>query len=1219
MYEQLDPERFQEFAQALLLFQYPNLQCFPVAQKDGGRDAVRPKVAPDAPTVVCQVKFKRRDEEDAASWMIETLEKELPKIQSLIASGADEYVMLTNARGSAHPEVGKIDKVQKWLTDHVTIPAQCLWRDDLDRRVDGAASSLKLRYPSILTGDDTLTLIKHIMSGPRQDEIASAMRAFAAEQFRIDEDVKFRQVELANSLLALFVDVPADVASIIWSGGGRDRDKPLQVRLRSMATYTGLPGGLEDGTDSAHAIVVSTADLLLDAEVQRSAPRVMLQGAPGQGKSTLAQYVCQVHRARYLNRTQFLDALSEPHRSSTFRFPIKVDLRDLASYLDGASYLGQARTENETLSFERFVASVISIQSGGLEFSANDFVLVCSQVPVLLFLDGLDEVADLKLREKLISAVNKALNRLHENGADVQVVVTTRPSLFGRSASFGKDFVRVNLAPISREIIEKYSRKWVVARGLSSDRAIEVQSILNQKLDLGHVKELTKNPMQLTILLSLIQSIGHSLPDVRTDLYSEYVNLFMTREAEKSAIVRTHRSLLSEIVEYVAWTLQAGAEADRSAGSISETELKHLISRYLSAGRHEQGILDDLFEKGIERVWVLVQRVEGLYEFEVQPLREFFAAKYLYETAPHSSRRHREVHGDRSQRFEAMAINPYWSNVTRFYAGFYTSGEIGALSESLRELVASKNLAKSLTARAVGAALLADWVFKTKKYIQDQVVELVFDPIGVELLASARATGAEVVKLDRECGRDTLARLLFERHVLGQSHTSAPVVSLLSRNGGWTLWREFREWVAESTGAERTRRFNVAATAGALAQHEDVEALILDDSPDRATLSKRVVPLLRGYQDLLARSEQLAMLALHVLLESGGKAIGSVSSDIGYLNRLLDGDPFQVFLLSEENYKPSYPVREAELVNVRSVVELIASKEHSFRTRDFQLEPKLWIELVASLETALGEQWAIYRLAVVNAGLFKLGTQVERDLADPSITLFERALIARQWRGKSSWWHSRIEESVGDERLFWLALVLAWAPSRTLKALVPVLGETLVSLSDDAFLRLTEALIVARRSRGGKGRAPIALEEGTSARLSQALYFALGAVQLPMVVGSALDDIRIQRAIERAGNVDDFAKFPGWDRVRGRKQIQVWVDKLAAIASTEAGLRLRHADRSPIGRSTTIPSNVAQILILEHRGTLPRVLAMLAYQSILADYACVAVRTVAESEAWTFD
>jgi hypothetical protein len=37
--EQLGPERFQQFCQALISLEFPKVQSFPVAQPDGGRDA----------------------------------------------------------------------------------------------------------------------------------------------------------------------------------------------------------------------------------------------------------------------------------------------------------------------------------------------------------------------------------------------------------------------------------------------------------------------------------------------------------------------------------------------------------------------------------------------------------------------------------------------------------------------------------------------------------------------------------------------------------------------------------------------------------------------------------------------------------------------------------------------------------------------------------------------------------------------------------------------------------------------------------------------------------------------------------------------------------------------------------------------------------------------------------------------------------------------------
>ena len=38
--EELGPEGFQQFCQSLLVKEFPKLQCFPIAQPDGGRDGL---------------------------------------------------------------------------------------------------------------------------------------------------------------------------------------------------------------------------------------------------------------------------------------------------------------------------------------------------------------------------------------------------------------------------------------------------------------------------------------------------------------------------------------------------------------------------------------------------------------------------------------------------------------------------------------------------------------------------------------------------------------------------------------------------------------------------------------------------------------------------------------------------------------------------------------------------------------------------------------------------------------------------------------------------------------------------------------------------------------------------------------------------------------------------------------------------------------------------
>jgi hypothetical protein len=158
LYESLSPERFQQFCQALLVAQFPNAQCLPVGQPDGGRDAflaIRTRTEPNGDLYIFQVKFSRTPDRREDDFIEQICKEEMPKIKNLIKKGAKAYYLLTNIKGTAHLDVGSIDKMDDALTPCLGIPSYCWWRDDLDRRVDTQAN-IKWSYPEIIRGTDLL-------------------------------------------------------------------------------------------------------------------------------------------------------------------------------------------------------------------------------------------------------------------------------------------------------------------------------------------------------------------------------------------------------------------------------------------------------------------------------------------------------------------------------------------------------------------------------------------------------------------------------------------------------------------------------------------------------------------------------------------------------------------------------------------------------------------------------------------------------------------------------------------------------------------------------------------------------------------------------------------------------------------------------------------------------------------------------------------------------
>ena len=513
---------------------------------------------------------------------------------------------------------------------------------------------------------------------------------------------------------------------------------------------------------------IGAATMLLHPFAQRRLKKMVLEGAPGQGKSTIAQYICQVQRMILLDKASDLTELPEEHRRGSARLPIKVDLRDFATWLrriNPFSPTAEALSPNPSpKSLESFLAALITHHSGGAEFTPSDLWAVSKLSPILLVLDGLDEVADIPMRHKVVEEIIRGVSRLEEIAESLQVVVTSRPAAFANSPGFPeKSFPHFELDSITRPLIDEYAEKWIKAKGLGARDRGDVKRILREKLDQPHLRDLARNPMQLTILLSLIHQRGSSLPDKRTNLYDNYVDLLFSREAEKTAVVRDHRDLLIDIHRHLAWILHSEAEQGRGRRSIDESRMKSLLNEYLRQENQEQTLVDDLFNGMSERVGALVARIQGTFEFDVQPLREYFAARYLYDTAPYSPAG-AERKGTKPDRFDALARNFYWLNVTRFFAGCFSKGELAGLVDRLDDLPKDEMFRYTSHPRSLAAMLLSDWSFTQDQKSMHKVAQMVIEGLGLRYLlgeGSQRRRFSKPLTLPKKGGQEELVRHCF--------------------------------------------------------------------------------------------------------------------------------------------------------------------------------------------------------------------------------------------------------------------------------------------------------------------------------------------------------------------------------------------------------------------------------------------------------------------------
>ncbi|BAJ27053.1 MULTISPECIES: hypothetical protein [Kitasatospora] len=717
-YEQLGEKPFQELCCALLAHALPGIRCFPVGHSDGGRDALLP--LPDGKSAVYQVKWTGKPLQDPVRWLTAAVREERANISRLVAEGATAYHLLTSVSGTAVPGRGTIDRLDTELARYSAefgIPMTVWWRSDLDARLDAAPDELKWSYSAMLSGHDLLRSLR--VDDQPDSALRELIRKAVATQWEEDSKVKFKQAELtSHDLVDLFVDVEA-------------------VRLGSYR-----PLEENDKLGGAAAYLMNPAQ-----------PFALVRGAPGQGKSTLGQYLCQVHRAALLDRSA--PGLATLPPGAARRVPLRVDLRDYAAWLEGEDPLRAQPQFEPTRSLEGFLAYLLRALSGGHPVDVPTVGRLLARSPFLLVLDGLDEVARPEVRSTAVKQIEDFCSRLPRDVPAPQILLTTRPNAAGLAEPSGELFETIELSRLRPELRAAYLQKWATARAVSERDRRELEAVFQQRSAEPHISQLADNPMQLTILLHLLHRRGVSVPTTRTELYTSYLETFLDREAEKSPQVADHRADLEEITAFLGWRLQADAERQGADGRMAWKKLQRTIQHYLVDTEKPHVDIDTLFTAVTERVWALTSKVQGTFEFDIQPMREYFAARFLSAFAGADRRDF-----DSGQVLRELVRRPYWSEVARFYAGFARPNELAGLADVLAE---EKETSETpLQALMLACSLLADGVFSARPRVQRRVVDLFLDDLGFCLLDAQLHLGPDLPMIPPDRGGRELSRALLE-------------------------------------------------------------------------------------------------------------------------------------------------------------------------------------------------------------------------------------------------------------------------------------------------------------------------------------------------------------------------------------------------------------------------------------------------------------------------
>ena len=256
----------------------------------------------------------------------------------------------------------------------------------------------------------------------------------------------------------------------------------------------------------------------------------------------------------------------------------------------------------------------------------------------VILLDGLDEVADPKSRQRVARLVESFTRRYDR----CRYVVTSRIVGYTGTARLGEAYALTTVLDFTRQDIAQFLAVWnrLIAVAEKGDNASAIAYAESQSSQLlqaidgnSRIRELAINPLLLTVI-AMVHRDRVKLPDRRAELYAEAVDVLLGKWEEAKGVKETpilHGEQLFDTGDK-RLLLQSLALHLHGQGSkeISIADLRSLLQAefaQLALDEHEARQAAERFLNVIEeRTGLLSARGEGVYAFSHLTFQEFLAA-----------------------------------------------------------------------------------------------------------------------------------------------------------------------------------------------------------------------------------------------------------------------------------------------------------------------------------------------------------------------------------------------------------------------------------------------------------------------------------------------------------------------------------------------------------------------------------------------------------------
>jgi hypothetical protein len=663
--------------------------------------------------------------DNSNTWLIEKIREEIREFQKpgTKRTWPDNWIVATNIEPSGRPETGAFDAARAAVQKARPQLRFAIWggRKILDFLHDN--SDIAEHYAHFLTpGKIYAEWFRQIKEGQAQPK--TIIRHLLVTQF---DNQQYTRLQEAGStaqsrpgIHRVFTDIPFECRDPETKGmAARCLAQTAAQNHRLTEIYHRAP---EWGAWSR----------------QPMRARVwFVKGGPGQGKSTLAQYMSQIQRAALILQN---DGPIVTHAQEN----LAKDIRTAAQGSDFWPVAPRIPVFLELKEFARWYAQpgaragrgILRYLADRLRDPVQEEVLVgtlrglFSGARWLLVFDALDEVpGDIKdaVATEVIKFVDDDLLGCR---TDALIVCTSRPQ------GYSGQFAALEAAPIelSRLTAEQAlaCAEPVLCIDRTEDESRRHRDILKRAVQSPAVREMMTTPLQAHIMAVVVRDGGRP-PERLWQLYTTFYNVIRKREADHELpnddlrrLLQDGNKLLKNLHNRLGFVLHAQAETSKTGQiSLTREEFMGLVQQVVEEIQEfdVESTVEILKRATMERL-VLISTPENIdaIRFEIQPLQEFFAGEYIYQSVKSETLR---------QRLRLIGGDSHWREVVHFILSALVEDdrptELSVSAEVLEHLNYreydddSRFLSKRLAAGAIAAArLFQEGVFEHDKAIRQR-------------------------------------------------------------------------------------------------------------------------------------------------------------------------------------------------------------------------------------------------------------------------------------------------------------------------------------------------------------------------------------------------------------------------------------------------------------------------------------------------------------------